>query len=103
MGVALPLGFLEAAALAYLTESEWDALGDDWLEQALAYTAAECKGTRGPLTRIRPRPSRIGATVSVAAYRLADYLDQHGRRSRRSLIPPAEFWTAAADLTDSAI
>ena len=100
MGVALSLGFLEAAALGYLTESEWDGLGDDWLEQALAYTAAGCKGTRGPLTRIRPRPSRPGAAVSGPAYRLADYLDQHGRRSRRSLIPPAEFWTAAADLTD---
>jgi hypothetical protein len=100
MGVALPLGFLEAAALGYLTESEWDKLGDDWLEQALAYTAAECKGARGPLTRIRPRPSRADATVSGSAYRLADYLDQHGRRSRRSLVPPADFWTAAADLTD---
>ena len=100
MGVALPVGFLEAAAPGYLTESEWDGLGDDWLEQALAYTAAECKGIRGPLTRIRPRPSRTGATVSGPAYRLADYLDQHGRRSRRSLSPPAEFWTAAADLTD---
>ena len=100
MGVALPLGFLEAAAPGYLTESEWDGLGDDWLEQALAYTAAECKGTRGPLTRIRPRPSQTGTTVSGPAYRLADYLDQHGRRSRRSLSPPAEFWTAAADLTD---
>ena len=60
MGVALPLGFLEASAPGYLTESEWDGLGDDWLEQALAYTAAECKGTRGPLTRIRPRASRPG-------------------------------------------
>ena len=100
MGVALPLEFLEAAALGYLTESEWDGLGDDWLEQALAYTAAECKGTRGPLTRIRSRPSRTAAIVSGSAYRLADYLDQHGRRSRRSLLPPAEFWTAANDLTD---
>jgi hypothetical protein len=100
MGVALPVGFLEAAAPGYLTESEWDGLGEDWLEQALAYTAAECKGVRGPLTRIRPRPSRMGTIVSGSAYRLADYLDQHGRRSRRSFSPPTEFWTAAADLTD---
>jgi hypothetical protein len=101
MRVALPLGFLAAAASGYLTESEWDGLGDDWLEQALAYTAAECKGTRGPLTRIRPRPSRSAvAAASSPAYRLADYLDQHGRRSRRSLEPPPEFWAAATDLTD---
>ncbi len=37
-------------------------------------------------------------------YRLADYLDQHGRRHRHALIPPPGFWTAArcaqpADLT----
>ena len=32
----------------------------------------------------------------VLAYRLADYLDQHGRRAHRSVIPSALFWTAAA-------
>ena len=101
MGMSLPLGFLERAAPGYLTENEWDGLGDDWLEQALAYADAGCKGARGPLTRIRPRPSRAGSTVPGGAYRLADYLDQHGRRARHSLIPPTEFWTAAIDLTDS--
>ncbi|MGP4114437.1 hypothetical protein ACTWP5_26440 [Streptomyces sp. 4N509B] len=29
-------------------------------------------------------------------YRLADYLDQHGRRHRAGQIPPVDFWTAAA-------
>ncbi len=96
MGIALPLGFLEAAAPGYLTGTEWDGLGDDWLERALTYTAADCKGARGLLTRIRPRPSQASGPVSGPAYRLTDYLDQHGRQSRRSLIPPAEFWTAAA-------
>ena len=55
-GIGLPQAFLEAAAPGYLTDTEWDALGEDWLEQALAYTAVPCKGARGPLTRIRPRP-----------------------------------------------
>ena len=36
MGAGLPQAFLEAAAPGYLTDAEWDALGDDWLEQALA-------------------------------------------------------------------
>ena len=36
MGPALPCAFLEEAAPGYLTDSEWDALGEDWLEQALA-------------------------------------------------------------------
>ena len=62
MGIGLPQAFLEAAAPGYLTDTEWDALGEDWLEQALAYTAVPCKGVRGPLTRIRPRPARSRAS-----------------------------------------
>ena len=107
MGAGLPQAFLDAAAPGYLTADQWDALGEDWLEQALAYTAVPCKGARGPLTRIRPRPARPAArhrgdqpaSTAVAAgplYRLADYLDQHGRAHRASQIPPAEFWAAAA-------
>ena len=107
MGAGLPQAFLEAAAPGYLTDDQWDALGEDWLEQALAYAAVPCKGARGPLTRIRPRRARHAArdrgdqpasTVTAAGplYRLADYLDQHGRTHRADQIPPAEFWSAAA-------
>ena len=32
MSLALPLAFPEAAASAYLTDAEWDALGEDWAE-----------------------------------------------------------------------
>ena len=115
MGPALPQAFLEAAAPGYLTDTEWDALGEDWLEQALAYTAVPCKGVRGPLTRSRPRPARsraagpgsqdsdeqpTGGQASIPdmpLYRLADYLDQHGRQQRKGQFPPAGFWAAAAD------
>ena len=116
-GITLPQAFLEAAAPppGYLTDTEWDAQDDDWLEQALAYTAKDAKGVRGPLTRIRPRPARSRATGSSSRdsdeqladgqastpggplYRLADYLDQHGRTDREGQIPPAGFWAAAAD------
>ena len=106
MGAGLPRAFLEAAAPGYLTDDQWDALGEDWLDQALAYTAVPCKGARGPLTRIRLRSARYARSrgdqpTSTAAaarplYRLADYLDQHGRPRRASRIPPAEFWSAAA-------
>ena len=113
-GAGLPQAFLEAAAPGYLTDAEWDALGEDWLEQALAYTAVPCKGVRGPLTRIRPRPARsritgpgsgggdeqtAGGQASIAGvplYRLADYLEQHGRAHRKGQLPPAGFWAAAA-------
>jgi hypothetical protein len=94
MGIPLPLAFLEAAAPGYLTDSDWDALPEDWLEQALAYTAAPCKGTRGPLARIRPRATGSAAPTPGPAYRLADFLEQHGRHTRRQHIPPASFWMA---------
>jgi len=97
MGLELPLAFLEAAAPAYLTDAEWDGLAEDWAEQALAYAAVPCKGARGPLTRIRPRPARSTAPPGGGpACRLADYLDQHGRASRASQFPPPGFWAAAA-------
>jgi len=114
-GIALPRAFLEAAAPGYLTDDEWDALDDDWLEQALDYAAKAAKGIRGPLARIRARPARSGAVGSGSRdsdgqlaggqsstpggplYRLADYLDQHGRTERKDQIPPAGFWAAAAD------
>ena len=104
-GAGLPQAFLEAAAPGYLTDAEWNFLGEDWLEQALAYTAVPCKGARAALTRIRPRPARTRTAESAAsghgspAYQLADYLDQHGRAHRASQIPPAEFWAAAASHT----
>ena len=106
MGIGLPQAFLAAAAPGYLTDSEWDALGEDWLEQALAYTAVPCKGVRGPLTRIRSRGASARAPgpgsrdsgeqladgaasiAGVTLYRLADYLDQHGRAHRKGQFPP---------------
>jgi hypothetical protein len=114
MGIGLPRAFLQTAAPGYLADTDWDALGEDWLEQALSYTAVPCRGARGLLTRIRPRPARsraagpgsradggqlADAQADVAGgplYRLADYLDQHGRAHRKSQIPPADFWAAAA-------
>jgi TIR domain len=106
-GAGLPQAFLQAAAPGYLTDDQWDGLAEDWLEQALAYAADPCKGARGPLTRIRLRPARHAArhrgdqpasTAALAGplYRLADYLDQHGRAHRAGQAPPPEFWSAAA-------
>jgi hypothetical protein len=60
-GAGLPQAFLKAAAPGYLTDAEWDTLGEDWLKQALAYTAKDAKGVPGPLTSIRPRPARHAA------------------------------------------
>jgi hypothetical protein len=101
-GTALPHALLEAAAPAYMSDAEWDLAGDDWLEQAVGFTGAPCRGTAGPVTRIRPRPAFGQAPGSAPAapggpaYKLADYLDEHGRRHRAARFPPDEFWSAAA-------
>jgi hypothetical protein len=91
-GFALPHALLEAAAPGYLTDQQWDALGDNWLDQALAYTAILCRGVCAQLTRIRPRPGQTG--YDQPHYRLADYLEQHARATRRTHRTPAAFWDA---------
>ena len=109
-GPYLPLALLEGAAPGYLTDTEWPRLGDHWLDRALAYATGLCDGIPGPLTRIRsPGPDHaVGAPGTghdgTSLYRLADYLDQYGRRHRHALVPRLGFWTAApcaqpADLT----
>jgi len=54
---------LEAAVPGYLTDGQWDGLGEDWLEQALAYTAVPRRGGRP----IRPRPAVRSALSALRA------------------------------------
>ena len=97
---ALPLALLDQAAPAYLTDTQWHQLGDDWLEQALAGATRLCKGAPGPLAPMSPEgPRRVRSPRAEAhepCYQLADYLDQHGRAVRADEIPGIEFWVAAA-------
>ncbi|MFF4138605.1 tetratricopeptide repeat protein [Streptomyces mirabilis] len=95
-GIYLPLNFLEHAAAGYLTDEEFDAAGDDWLEQALAYAARPVHGNITPLRRVRTRPGRE-APDNGLVYRLADYLEQHGQQERREACPPESFWLAVHD------
>ncbi|MEV7020054.1 hypothetical protein AB0N57_30830, partial [Streptomyces sp. NPDC093991] len=106
-GPHTPLAWLAEAAPGYLTEAEWNQSGDDWLEAALEYVTTPCKGIPGILTSVKTgnprnqRNRRTSAPVGTGAgqgplYRLADYLDQHGRHARAAEIPPIDFWTAAA-------
>ncbi len=85
---ALLRAFLETAAPGYLTDTEWELLPGDWLEQALDDTAKPAKGVRGPLTPIQPRPGVRSSSAGGPAWQLADFLDQHGHRARREEIPP---------------
>ena len=106
MRPALPRAFLEAAAPGYLTDTDWDLLDDDWLEEALDYTAAPSNGVRGPLApiRTRPAPGAPDSPSGAPAYQIADYLDQHGRRIRQDQLGPASLWDAltayATDASD---
>ncbi|MET9818159.1 MULTISPECIES: AAA family ATPase [unclassified Streptomyces] len=90
---SLTLALLEAAASGYHSDDQWDLLGEDWLEQALAYTAKPIRGARGPITRIRPRPGQ--PAPAQPHYRLADYLEQHGRR--RTTRTTKALWDALID------
>ncbi|WP_331732160.1 ATP-binding protein (plasmid) [Streptomyces avidinii] len=112
-GPRIPWTWLANAASGYPTDTEWEAFGDDWdnhLVQALAYVTERWNGIPGILSPVHTdttrnqRPTRSGATSKVGqpaakegpSYRLADYLDQHGRRERAEHIPPVGFWTSAA-------
>ncbi|MFK0016173.1 helix-turn-helix domain-containing protein [Streptomyces sp. NPDC091027] len=111
-GLHLPHSFLTEAAADYLTDTDYDHLTDDWAEQAFAELAAPVHGKQAPLRRTTPRTRRrppapspalrgLGPTAAGPVFRLADYLEQHGRTSRRHLCPPASFWHAAhTHLTD---
>jgi hypothetical protein len=112
-GPHIPLAWLADAAPGYLTDTEWNTTGDDWLARALDYLTTPCNGISGILTPVRttaPRNQRGRRPAAVAGraagrsareaqgphYQLADYLDQYGRRHRTDQIPPIDFWTAAA-------
>ncbi|MYV47077.1 MULTISPECIES: tetratricopeptide repeat protein [unclassified Streptomyces] len=90
----LPLAFLEAAAPGYLTDTERTNASPDWFIGALAHARTLIKQTTRPLQDL-PHPTGMGALPNVV--RLADYLQQHGRRTRRLLFPPVSFWNAAAE------
>jgi hypothetical protein len=105
VGLHLPQAFLTDAATDYLSQSDYDQLTDGWAEQAYAELAKPVHGKEAPLRQTTPRPLRrppapaCAATTDAEAgrgpqFRLADYLEQHGRTSRRHLCPPASFWHA---------
>ncbi|MFH8392182.1 hypothetical protein [Streptomyces sp. NPDC018036] len=106
VGLHLPQAFLIDAATDYLTDTDYDQLTDDWAEQAYAELAKLVHGKQAPLRRATPRAPRHPPVSSIDAdtpappyegpvFRLADYLEQHGRTTRSRLCPPASFWHAS--------
>ncbi|MFD8332937.1 transcriptional regulator, partial [Streptomyces solisilvae] len=100
IGLHLPVSFLGDAATDYLAEDEYDALGENWLEKALAETSRPVHGQLAPLRRVRLRPSQSPGKIETPPFgepvcRLATYLEQYGHYQRRRLCPPNSFWAAA--------
>ncbi|MGW4506891.1 hypothetical protein ACWENO_19880 [Streptomyces sp. NPDC004436] len=108
LGVGLHLlqAFLTDAATDYFLDTDYDRLSDGWAEQAFDELAALVHGKQAPLSPVTPRtPLRPPVPATAVhgpppfppgqVFRLADYLEQHGRASRRHLCPPASFWHAA--------
>jgi len=91
----LSRSFLERAAPGYLSDSEWQATGDDWLDSALEFAGGMCRGAAGLLVRQRLRPGQ--GVEGQSHYRLADYISQWGRKSRCFDVPPTEFWEAGLE------
>ena len=83
-------GFLQRAAGGYLPGEYRASAPDDWCDTAIKAATTELRGAVRPLT---PEPRRQG--TGVYSYRLADYLDQYGRKILADQIPPLSLWKAA--------
>lgn len=105
VGLHLPKDFLTEAAFDYLSDEEYDDLDDGWEGNAFDDLARPVHGKRSPLRstigrqerhQSHPLPPSLRATTSERTlFRLADYLEQWGRKSRRTICPPNSFWVAA--------
>jgi hypothetical protein len=97
----LPAALLQDAAVGYLTGPQRTISIESWRDTALAWATYEL---RGAVRAVQPLPPPTG--TGVAGYQIADYLGQHGRRTRQEQLGPASLWdaltahaTSAADLT----
>lgn len=90
--------FLAEAGVGYLDDQQ-RAGPPDWLAQALAYASMTLRGAGAALTPVRRQPDLGPAD----GYKLADYLEQYGRRRVHGSRIPAALWEAlAAHATDPA-
>ena len=92
----LPAALLQDAAVGYLADEERTKDIALWRDSALAWATAELKGAVRALQPIPP-PSGTG----VAGHRVADYLDQHGRRTRQDQLGKPSLWDALTAHTTS--
>jgi uncharacterized protein YidB (DUF937 family) len=94
----LPAALLQDAAIGYLTGAQRTKDIAIWRDTALSWAAEELKGAVRALEPVPP-PGSTG----VAGYRVADYLDQYGRRTRQDQLGPPSLWDALATWTTGPI
>ena len=87
----LPSGLLRDAASGYLTDQQRAVDIDSWWPDAFTYATQKLKGA---IRAVEPVPPTKG--IGIVGYRAADYLEQHGRRTRRGELGPASLWDALA-------
>lgn len=98
MGVESPLNanLLRAATRDYLSMVQRGKAPVNWFEVGLAYATEELHGAASALV---PVGAEIGELIGYSA---SDYLQQHGSRVRRKMVPPPSAWKAYAEyLTDA--
>jgi hypothetical protein len=91
LGHASPMSaaLLQEAAVGYLTDPQRTAPIASWRDIALAWAAEELNGA---VRALRPVPPVSG--TGIAGYQIADYLNQHGRRTRQDQLGPPSLWRA---------
>jgi len=85
----LPAALLQEAAVGYLTSPQRTQDIAIWSETAISWAAEELQGA---VRALRPIPPVTG--TGVAGYQIADYLNQHGRKTRQDQIGPDSLWDA---------
>jgi tetratricopeptide (TPR) repeat protein len=91
LSAPFPLQMLTSAAEGYLTGRQRATAPHEWQYAAIKYAS---RPLRGALYALEPVPPERG--FGVDGYRLADYLDQHGRQQRGNLLIPPQLWDALA-------
>ena len=90
----LPAALIQEAAVGYLTDAQRTKDIAAWRDTALTWAVEKLNGAGRALQPIPPV-----AGTGIVGYQVADYLDQHGRRTRQDQLSSASLWDALTSHT----